>query len=234
MNPFSVPSLISSILLSALGVILYLQNPKQRIDKVFSALMFVSALSNVSAFLFHLSTTAAAAQQWTKIPYVFAIPSQIFGMYYVLILTGRDQRMWEKILGLPVAFHFRIVVLLNIVLLGLLIFTDSIIAGVEHNPITGYEHTYGKLFVLAMIYFTYVGTVELALTIVGYRHSSYWLEKVWLKHNIIGLMIIFFFGGVLALYRTCTDGRRDFSKGAETGVKLAVCLVAYHGKVIRS
>ncbi len=199
MNPFAIPSLISTILLSALGIILYLQNPHERINKIFSALMLVAALSNVSAFVFHLAATEAAAQQWTKIPYLFAIPSQILGLYYVLLLTDRQQRLNEKILGAPIRFHFWLVVLLNLALLALLIFSDAIIAGVEFNPVTGFEHAYGPLFNLAVFYFIYVGTTELALMIDSYRRSRDWLKRVWLKYNLAGFVIIFFFGGVLAL-----------------------------------
>jgi len=200
MNPFAVPSLISTILLSALGVILYLQNPKERINKIFSALMFLSALSNISAFFFHLSTTERAALFWTKIPYVFALPSQVLGLYYVLILTGVDKRMGERLFGLPVKRHFWAAGACNVFLLGLLVFSDTVIAGVEFHPVTGYEHTYGRLFVVTALYFSYVGTVELALMIRGYRRSNYWLEKVWLKYNIVGFVIIFAAGGILALY----------------------------------
>jgi signal transduction histidine kinase len=199
MNPFAIPSLISTILLSALGIILYLQNPHERINKIFSALMLVAALSNVSAFMFHLAATEAAALKWTKIPYLFAIPSQILGLYYVLLLTDRAQRWSETILGAPIRLHFWLVVLMNLALLALLIFSDVIIAGVEFNPVTGFEHTYGPLFILAVLYFLYVGTTELALMIDSYRRSGDWLKRVWLKYNIAGFVIIFFFGGVLAL-----------------------------------
>jgi signal transduction histidine kinase len=200
MNPFAVPSLLSTILLSALGIILYLQNPKERINKIFSALMFVSALSNISAFIFHLATTEPAARFWTKIPYLFALPSQVLGLYYVLILTGIDKRMGERLFGLPVKVHLWAIGAGNALLLGLLVFSDSVIAGVEVHPVTGYEHTYGPLFVVTALYFSYVGTVELVLMFRGYRRSNYWLEKVWLKYNIVGFVIIFVAGGILALY----------------------------------
>jgi signal transduction histidine kinase len=200
MNPFSIPSLISTILLGALGIILYLQNPRERINRIFSALMFFSTFTNASAFVFHLSTTEAAALGWTKIPYVFAIPSQILGVYYVLLLTGKDLHSKGKVLGLPASLHFKIVVVLNVVLIGLLVFTDKIIAGVEFNSTTGYEHTYGELFFLAGIYFMYVGALELTLMIGGYRKTDYWLDKRWLRYNIVGFLMIFFFGGLLALY----------------------------------
>jgi signal transduction histidine kinase len=199
MNPFAIPSLISTILLSALGIILYLQNPHERINKIFSALMLVAALSNVSAFMFHLAATEAAALKWTKIPYLFAIPSQILGLYYVLQLTDRAQRWSETILGAPIRLHFWLVALMNLALLALLILSDAVIAGVEFNPVTGFEHTYGPLFILAVLYFLYVGTTELALMIDSYRRSGDWLKRVWLKYNIAGFVIIFFFGGVLAL-----------------------------------
>jgi len=200
MNPYSLPSLISTILLIALGFILLLHNRKEKINLLFSALMFVSALSNMSAFFFHLSTNEETALFWTKIPYIFVIPSGSVGLYYVLVLTGLDKRRGEKLFAIPVKLHFWTTLFLNIFLVGLLILTDSIVSGVEFNSVTGFEHTYGELFVITIIYFVYVGIVDIFLMVRSYRRSIHWLEKLRLQYNLTGFLIIFVGGVILALY----------------------------------
>lgn len=167
---------------------------------MFSVLMFVSALSNMSAFFFHLSTNEEPALFWTKLPYLFVIPSASVGLYYVLVLTGLDKRRDEKLFGIPVKLHFWATLFLNFVLVGYLILTGSIVSGVEFNSVTGFEHTYGEFFVIAFIYFVYVGMVDIFLMVRSYRRATHCLEKLRLQYNLTGFLMIFVGGVILALY----------------------------------
>jgi len=98
MNPFALPSLLSSVFLFALGLILLLHNRKEKINRVFCALMLVSSLVNVSVFFLHLSTEFDTAFFWTKVPYIFVFPTILLGFYYVLVLTDFNRHLNKKLL----------------------------------------------------------------------------------------------------------------------------------------
>ena len=198
MNPFALPSLLSSIFLFALGLILLLHNRKEKINRVFCALMFVSSLVNVSAFFLHLSTEFDTAFFWTKIPYIFVFPTILLGFYYVLVLTDFNRHLNKKLFGVSLKQHLRIIIALTLIFEILLIFTNTLVTGVESNPVTGFEHTYGGLFPAANAFFGYVGVVNITVMFRGFRATSDLLSKLRLKHNLIGFLIMLVGGIPLA------------------------------------
>jgi len=88
MNPFALPSLLSSLFLFALGLILLLHNRKEKINRVFCALMFVSSLVNVSAFFLLLSTEFDTVFFWTKNSIHFCFPNHAFGFSLCPCING--------------------------------------------------------------------------------------------------------------------------------------------------
>lgn len=194
MNPFAIPSLVSSVLLTALGFILILHNPKERINRIFGSLMFVSALANISAFFLHLSTEKTTAQFWTRLPYFFVYPNGIISLIYVFELTGYRWR--DRLFALPIKLHLWLFIIFSLIFEGLLLFTDKLISGVAFNSTTGYEHAYGALFPASNLFFGYVGVIDISLMIKKFRASRYGLEKLRLKHNLLGFFI-FMFGALI-------------------------------------
>lgn len=196
MNPFAIPSLISSTLLSALGVMLLLHRRQDKLTRVFAALMFLSALVNVSAFFLHLSSTESTALFWTDIPYALAVPNTLLAIYYVLTLTGF--RAEAAVAGIPLRYHLGAVLVLALSVEGLLLFTDRIISGVVLHPVTGYEHAYGPLFPFANFYFGYAALLIVGILFKKYRRADSWLDKLRIQYNLAGFLIIVIGGPIFA------------------------------------
>ncbi|MCH7674933.1 hypothetical protein IH879_08275 [candidate division KSB1 bacterium] len=122
----------------------------------------------------------------------------LLGFYYVLVLTDFNRHLNKKLFGVSLKQHLRIIIALTLIFEILLIFTNTLVTGVESNPATGFEHTYGGLFPAANAFFGYVGVVNITVMFRGFRATSDLLSKLRLKHNLIGFLIMLVGGIPLA------------------------------------
>lgn len=201
MNPYALPSIIAFALLLVLSLAVVFQNPRDRSNRLLSALCLNLALSVGAGGLLHLSTSEAEANFWNKWPYIFAIPSYILVIEYSLRISGRVQRLKETLFGLPIAVH-RWFIYVSIVLWGLiLILTDLIISPPKFFSPTGWEHQYGPLFIPMMVFGIYLLVCQFFILYRGIISASNLIER---KARIITLsaligrdLIGFIIGGIL-------------------------------------
>ena len=114
----------------------------------------------------------------------------LLGFYCVLVLTDFNRHLNKKLFGVSLKQHLRIIIALTLIFEILLIFTNTLVTGVESNPATGFEHTYGGLFPAANAFFGYVGVLNITVMFRGFRATSDLLSKLRLKHNLIGFLIM--------------------------------------------
>ena len=105
MNPYALPSIIAFALLLVLSLAVIFQNPRDKSSRLLSALCLNLALSVGAGGLLHLSTSEAMANFWNKWPYILGIPSFILAIEYALQISGRTQRLKDKLIGVPIAGH---------------------------------------------------------------------------------------------------------------------------------
>ena len=109
MNPYALPNIIAFVLLLVLSLAVIFQNPRDQSNRLLFALCLILALSVGAGGLLHLSTSESEANFWNKWPYVFGMPSYIFIIEYSLQISGRIQRLKEKLIFVPIAVHRRVI-----------------------------------------------------------------------------------------------------------------------------
>jgi hypothetical protein len=72
--------------------------------------------------------------------HIFAFPSFIFTIEYVLQIPGRSQRLKETLIWVPISVHRWIIYVGVPFWLIVLIFTDLILAPAKYYTPTGWEH----------------------------------------------------------------------------------------------
>jgi hypothetical protein len=146
MNPFAIPSIVSFLPFLFLGLAAILQNRRERSNLLLSASCTVNAVFVAAVAIFHLSTSREEALFWNKCPYLLMFPACLLTFLYVLEISDRSQRLKEKLAFLPISFHCWLVYIVLALNWLIVLFTDLLIHSVWFNETTGYEHTYGPLF----------------------------------------------------------------------------------------
>jgi serine phosphatase RsbU (regulator of sigma subunit) len=156
MNPYALPNIIAFVLLLVLSLAVIFQNSRDKRNRLLFALCLNLALSVGAGAMLHLSASEAQANFWNKWPYIFGIPSYIWAIEYALQISGRSQRLKEKLIGIPIAVHRWIIYGFVPIWLSILLFTDLILAPAQFYTPTGWEHGYGSLFPVVPIYGMYL------------------------------------------------------------------------------
>ena len=200
MNPYSIPSLVSAVFMLALGLTSILYRRRERVNVVFAVFCFSITLAALTSFIFHEAETLDQANRWTKFPYAFAYPAILLTIYYVLVLTGYihklDKKLWLISLRTLIISFFVIGLMLEI----LIIFTDKIIAGSAFYEPTGYEHTYGSLFLPQALISTVVLVTVPVLLFKGYQQAESEPLRVKLLYDLIGFSFMYVPAGAMILY----------------------------------
>ena len=199
MNPYALPSIIAFVLLLVLSLAVVFHNPRKRSNQLLFALCLNLALSIGTAGLLHLSTSETQANFWNKWPYIFGIPSYILAIEYALQISGRNQRLKEKLIGVPVAVHRWIIYLSVPLWLIILIFTDLILAPAKFYPPTGWEHGYGAIFPAVTIYGVYLLICHAFILYCGIKTALSSIEKKARIITFIALIGRDFFGFLIGV-----------------------------------
>ena len=200
-NPYALPNIIAFVLLLVLSLSVIFQDPRDKSSRLLFALCLNLALSVGAGGMLHLSTSELQANLWNKWPYVFGIPSYIWAIEYALQISGRSQRLKEKLIGVPIAVHRWIIYGAVPFWLSILIFTDLILAPAKFYTPTGWEHGYGSLFPVVPVYGMYLLLCHAFILYRGIKTASNAIEKkariitfiALIGRDIVGFLIGVFF-----------------------------------------
>ena len=199
MNPFSVLSLISAVLFFFLGIAVVAYNPREKLNVLLGVLSFNWMLFALAAFMLHLSESVAEASFWNKWPYGFLLPSVILAVYYSIVLNDLETKWQKNFAYLPLRTHFFIFAALAIFFWLAVIFSNLLIAPPKHHPITGFEHTYGPLFLPFNLFGVYGFILLIVIFRNGIRSAANALERYKISFSSWGLFIGFSFAFLLGM-----------------------------------
>ncbi len=177
MNPYALPNIIAFVLLMVLSFTVLFQNPRDRSNRLLFALCLNLALAVGAGGLLHLSATESQANFWNKWPYIFGIPSYILVIEYGLQISGRRERLKERLIWLPISVHRWIICGFVIFWLIIVIFTDLILAPAKFYTPTGWEHGYGALFPVVPLYGLYLLLCSFFILYRGIKTASNAIQK---------------------------------------------------------
>ncbi len=177
MNPYALPNIIAFVLLLVLSLAVIFQNSRDKSNRLLFALCLNLALSVGAGGLLHLSITEAQANFWNKWPYYFGLPSSILAVEYALEISGRRQRLKEKMLRVPINVHRWIIYGSMPFWLLILIFTDLILAPAQFYSPTGWEHGYGSLSPAVLFYAMYQLFFHAFILYRGIKTATNAIEK---------------------------------------------------------
>ncbi len=200
MNPYALPSIIAFALLLVLSLAVVLQNPRDKSNRLLFAFCLSLALSVGAGGLLHLSTSEAQANLWNKWPYIFGLPAYILAIEYALQISGRNHRLKETLVGVPIAVHRRIVYASLPFWLLIIIFTDLIISPAKFYSPTGWEHGYGPLFLTVTVYRFYLLSCQVFILFRGIKNALNSIEK---KARVITFLALIgrdLFGFLLGIF----------------------------------
>ncbi|MGD9046273.1 MAG: histidine kinase N-terminal 7TM domain-containing protein [Desulfobacterales bacterium] len=199
-NPYALPNIIAFVLLLVLSLAVIFQNQRDKSNRLLFALCLNLALSVGAGGMLHLSTSEAQANFWNKWPYIFGIPSYIWAIEYALQISGRSQRLKEKLIGIPIALHRWIIYGFIPIWLSILLSSDLILAPAKFYSPTGWEHGYGPLFPVVPIYGMYLLLFHCFILYRGIKTASNSIEKkarIVTFTALIGRDVFGFFIGVI-------------------------------------
>lgn len=204
MNPFALPPIIAFALLLVLSLAVIFQDARENSNRLLFALCLGMALANGASGMLHLSSNEAQATFWNKWPYFFGILSFIIEIEYILQISDRVKRLKETLFGVSIAVH-RWVIYAGIAgSLLVLVFTDLLIAPPEYHSPTGWEHTYGPLFMPYISFNIYLLVCPLLVLYKGIKATSNPIEKRIRKITFAAFfgfdLYGFFFGIVLPFF----------------------------------
>jgi len=199
-NPYSIPSLVSALLMLALGVISILHGRREKVNIVFALFCFTLSLAAFASFIFHETDTLAEALRWTKVPYAFAIPAAMFTAYYTLVLTGYNHRLDEKLWGISRRVYVIALYTYGVITEMLILFTNLVITGARFYEPTGYEHTYGPFFFPTAIGFSIFTITLIVIFYRAYRQAESEPQRIKLLYNLLGFSSLYASAGIMTIH----------------------------------
>ncbi len=177
MNPYALPPIIAFALLLVLSLAVIFQDPHGNSNRLLFALCLGMALSNGASAVLHLSSNEAQAAVWNKWPYIFGVSSFIVEIEYILQISDRTERLKETLIGISIAVHRWVYYVCIVGTLIVLVFTDLLIAPPKYYTPTGWEHTYGQLFIPYISFNVYLLVGELFILYKGIKATSNPIEQ---------------------------------------------------------
>jgi len=200
MNPYALPNIIAFVLLLVLSFAVIFQNSRDKSNRLLFALCLNLAFSVGAGGMLHLATSEAGANFWNKWPYIFGIPSAILALEYALQISGRKPRLKETLMGVPIAVHRWVIYASVPFWLFIVIFTDLILAPVKFYSPTGWEHGYGALFPVIMIYGIYLLLSHAFILYRGIKTALNAIEKKARVITFIALIGRDFLGHLMGVF----------------------------------
>jgi class 3 adenylate cyclase len=200
MNPYALPSFSAFPLLIVLGLAVILQNPRDKIGRLLCLFLLLLAFQAFSSGILHLSTSEVEANFWNKWPYIFAFPSMVLMMEYVLQISGSSQRLKEKMLLIRMDIQRWILYFLVVIAWIILVASDQIVAPAKYFSTAGWEHQYGSLFLPVMIVASYIVAYQIVLLFRGIKSASNSIERKFRITMLIGLglyLVVLLIPGVI-------------------------------------
>ena len=200
MNPYALPSFSAFPLLIVLGLAVILQNPRDKIGRLLCLFLLLLAFQAFSSGMLHLSTSEVEANFWNKWPYIFAFPSMVLMMEYVLQISGSSQRLKEKMLLIRMDIQRWILYFLVVIAWIILVASDQIVAPAKYFSTAGWEHQYGSLFLPVMIVASYIVAYQIVLLFRGIKSASNSIERKFRITMLIGLglyLVVLLIPGVI-------------------------------------
>ena len=101
MNIYGTPALISSVLTTSLALVAWVHRRHDRRNIALALFAFNLALLSIGNFGLTQCSTLARAEVWYHFP-LSVLPLLIGATwYYMLVLTGHDRRLSQRVLGMP-------------------------------------------------------------------------------------------------------------------------------------
>jgi hypothetical protein len=200
MNPYALPPIVAFALLLVLSLAVIFQNARDVNNRLLFALCLGMALANGSSGMLHLSSNEAQAIFWNKWPYFFGVASFIVELEYILQISGRQNRLKETFIRVPIGLHRWVIYAGIFFTLAVLIFTDLLIAPPEYFSPTGWEHGYGPLFIPYIGFNLYLMVCSLLVLYRGVASTSDPIKKEFGKLPLRRFWGLTFMGSLSAYF----------------------------------
>lgn len=199
MNPDAIPSFVSTLFLWTLCIISVSYRQREKVNTLFSLFTLSLSLTTLTSFLFYNSESVQQAYRWSRFAFVFAVPTAIIALFYVLEIGGYPETPHTRLFGLPVRAYPVLILISGAVLELLALFTPWIISGVKYFQPRQFEHSYGPAMSAAVVYFLFIAALVLILLYRSYKTSPGYSKRVLLKFNLFGFLGVFLLFGFMRL-----------------------------------
>lgn len=189
MNPYALPSFISVLPFLFLGVTVLLQNPRSLANRLLCALSLSAALVAFTAGMLHLATTQAQATFWNRWPYVFAYLTFWLMLEYTINISGGYRMLRDKLWGLPLKWHYVLILIVISLSIPQVLFTDTLIAQPAFHTSTGWEHGHGPYISFSAIGGLYLVYVSFTLLRNGIKKAHGPIQRRGLQVSMAALVI---------------------------------------------
>jgi len=191
MNTYGTPALISAVLTSSLALVAWIHRRHDRRNIALALFAASLALLSVGNFGLSLCPTREAAELWYHFP-LSMLPAQVgSAWYYMLVLTGYDRRLTERVFGLPLWQWLALGGAYVLALAVLMQATDLLFDGVRQGVSGGYflHHTeqIGRYFIGIPVLFV----LFFSLFVKSLRRARPGPYRKYLLLNAVGLGFMF-------------------------------------------
>ena len=187
MNIYGTPALISSVLTMSLALVAWVHRRHDRRNIALALFAGNLALLSIGNFVLTQCPTRELAVVWYHFP-LTVLPVMVGSTwYYMLVLTGYERRLSERILGVPLwlllALGATYVVVLNVLMQGTDLLFDDIREGVHGGYYLVHTEQIGRYFLgVPMLFALFISLFVMAL-----RRAPPGPYRKYLVLNAVGL-----------------------------------------------
>jgi len=218
---FAVSSILAAVAILALGISSLAVGLRDRVRVSFALFCFAWSALAFSGSRFQLVdartveacwrmvggpdlqlTTAPVSEatlRWGHVPPAFAYVTGFFAMLYVLVLTGKDERLLERI-G-PIRIRDYVLLFAGVAVTGAILSlgTDLVVEGATFDPTTGYAIEFAWTAPFVQIPYGLLTVVWWALLARSIRETTDRTRRTFLIQNFVGFVLLQFSAGVLVV-----------------------------------
>ncbi len=218
---FALSSILAAVAILALGVISLAVGLRDRVRVAFALFCFAWSALAFSASRFQLvdsriteacwrtvggpelqvasAPVSEATLRWGHVPPAFAFVTGFFAMLYVLVLTGKDVALLERI-G-PIRIRDYVLVFAGVSVTGaiLALGTDLVVEGASFHPNAGYTLEFAWTAPLVQLPYGLLTVAWWFLLVRGIRETTDRTRRSFLVQNLVGFVLIQLSAGVFAV-----------------------------------